>query len=122
VPFAEDADSPEGKKLLVGDIDPLTQYYKRYGFELWKIAPRDKITSADLARDDGYLKIAVYGYIKGGKITSIRHAAVQTPRGTWQSKLGEKGPVIEHRPRDLENALDPAAYGEIIAIYRKKIK
>ena len=61
-------------------IDSLVEVFAGLGFE----------RCHDSRTESGFEKVALYA--QQGAWT---HAAVQTPHGTWLSKIGE-GPVIEH--------------------------
>ena len=62
--------------------------------------------------EPGFEKVALYE--QQGAWT---HAAVQTPRGTWRSKMGD-GPVIEH---DNPESLSGGPYGNP-TIYMRRTK
>ena len=64
----------------------------------------------DGSRERGFDKVALYG--SGGRWT---HAARQTARGTWSSKLGD-GVDIEHSSVEC---LYDSAYGEVVCYMRR---
>ena len=73
-------------------IESLVEVFAGLGFE----------RCCDSRTEPGFGKVALYE--QQGAWT---HAAVQTPRGTWLSKMGE-GPVIEH---DHPESLADGPYG-----------
>jgi len=62
--------------------------------------------------EPGYEKVAIYGTRDGPT-----HAARQTPRGKWSSKLG-KGHDIEHQLDGLAGS----KYGEVLAVLRRRAR
>jgi hypothetical protein len=63
----------------------------------------------DFSYDPKYIKVALY--TKNGIPT---HAAIQSDKVFWESKIGEYG-IIKHDLFEIEDS----CYGELTQIYRK---
>jgi type VI secretion system secreted protein VgrG len=71
----------------------------------------------DLRQLPGRQKVVVYAKIRGGRISSVTHAAVQEKDGTWTSKLGKLALIRHLTP----NALRGPEYGIPVAVYERPV-
>jgi hypothetical protein len=87
-------------------IDHVVRAYELLGFVI--------CDSANL--EPGVVKIAIY-VDEDGVPT---HAARQSRRGTWMSKLGRRGKDIEHNTLDLLTGNEKDEYGKVERILKKR--
>ena len=60
----------------------------------------------------GFKKVALYG-----GATYYTHAAKQTPRGKWSSKLGKEEDIEHDAPDDVAGGI----YGEVVEILKRRV-
>ena len=77
-----------------------------------------RLKSLDYDVDKGRQKVVVYATRdKNGAISTVMHAALQNPDGSWSSKIGALALIKHWSPEDLTGPL----YGEPVAVYSRKV-
>ena len=88
-------------------LSPMDQMYLARGYYRSK--------SLNFQLEPGKQKVVVYGQKQDGYIAKITHAAIQTRKGLWTSKLGKLALISHLTPQ----ALSGPDYGVPVAVYVK---